>query len=412
MNILIITQHFPPEKGAVRRLFEFSRYFARKGENVSILTAIPNYPDGIVPPKYRGHFFYTEEMDGVKVYRSYVLPAANRFPGKRMVGFVVFMITALLNSFRIKGDIDLVLASTPPVTSPVIGWLVSKFRRAKFVIEIRDLQPESSEEFGNLKQSFFTRSLKKFMHFLYRKADHIVSVTDGITSYMEKVGHNPRKLTTIKSGVNDVFFDAKSNGIRKKYGWEDKFLVLYIGTLGWAHSLEAVIEAARYLVDHPDIFFVFAGDGQKRGALEGMVRDYGLKNVSFIGIQPLEAVPQFLQASDVLVESLREVPITKGTFPCKLFEYMASGRPIVFGARDGEAVRELERAGGALWFPTDEPKKLSELIVKLKEGRINGNELGKHYQTHAYKNHRRELWAEKYISLIRRVYGQNKDAFA
>ncbi|MFH1374690.1 MAG: glycosyltransferase family 4 protein [bacterium] len=403
MNILIVTQHFPPEKGAVRRLFEFARFFVKQGENVSVLTAIPNYPDGIVPKKYRGHFFYTEEMDGVKVYRSWALPVANRYPGKRMVGFIIFLVTTLINSFRIKDRFDLVLASSPPVTSPVIGWILARLNRARFVIEIRDLQPESSEEFGNLKRSLFTRLLKKFMHALYRKADHIVSATDGITDYMITIGHSTARVMTVKSGVDNEFLDADSNGIRKKFGWDEKFLVLYSGTLGWAHSLETVIEAARQLVDHPDIYFVFAGDGQKRGALEGMVRDYGLKNVSFIGLQPLESIPYFLQASDVLVESLREVPIAKGTFPCKLFEYMASGRPIVFGAREGEAVRELEQAGGALWFPTDDPTRLSDLILRLKSGEIDGSRLGRQYHEHILRYHHRERWAKEYLSLIRSI---------
>ncbi len=403
MNILIVTQHFPPEKGAVRRLHEFARFFVRQGHDVSVMTAIPNYPDGIVPEKYRGQFFCAEETDGVKVYRNWVLPAANRYPGKRMIGFVVFLITALINSFRLKQKFDLVLASTPPVTSPLIGWLLSRLRRARFVIEIRDLQPESSEEFGNLKHSAFTRTLKRFIHWLYGRADWVVSATDGITDYVVARGLVRRGITTIKSGVNDDFFDVSSNGIRKKFGWEDKFLVFYVGTLGWAHSLETVIEAARQLVDQPDIYFVFAGDGQKRGALEGMVRDYGLKNVGFIGLQPLDTIPYFLQASDVLVESLREVPITKGTFPCKLFEYMASGRPIVFGARDGEALRELEMAGGALCFPTDDPERLAEIIRKLKTGEIDGRELGRKYHEHALRHHRRDLWAQRYLQIIEQV---------
>ena len=119
MKILIVSQHFPPEKGAVRRIFEFARYFLQKGHDVSVLTAMPHYPDGIVPPKYRGHFYLRENIEGVKVHRSYVLPAANRYPGKRMVGFVVFMITALLNSFRFRDNYDIVLATAPPVTTPV-----------------------------------------------------------------------------------------------------------------------------------------------------------------------------------------------------------------------------------------------------------------------------------------------------
>ncbi|HUV30554.1 MAG TPA: glycosyltransferase family 4 protein [Acidobacteriota bacterium] len=397
MNILVVSQHFPPERGAVRRLFEFSRFFVQNGHNVSVLTAVPNYPDGVVPPKYRGKFFCTEEMDGVKVYRSWVLPASNRYPGRRMIGFVIFLFTALINSFRIRGRCDLILASTPPVNTPVIGWVLSKLWRCRFVIEIRDLQPESSEEFGNLDRSLFTRMLRKLMHGLYRRAEKLVAVTDGISDYLQVLGVPASRIATIKSGFSSEFVTADHNGIRLKYGWEDKFLILYAGTLGWAHSLETLIEAARQLTDHPDLQFVFVGDGGKRGGLEGMVRDYGLKNVQFIGAQPLESIPYFLKASDVLIEILKEAPVTKGTFPCKLFEYMASGRPILFGATDCEAVRELRAAGKALSFRTDDVEGLCDLILKLKSGHIDGNGLGQRYQEHALRFHYRERWAKQYL---------------
>ena len=118
MKILIVTQHFPPERGAVRRLFEFARYFVQNGHKVTVLTAMPNYPDGIVPEKYRGKMFYYEEMDGVRVYRSWVLPASNSQPKKRMIGFITFLVTSLINSYRVKEDFDMVVASSPPVTTP------------------------------------------------------------------------------------------------------------------------------------------------------------------------------------------------------------------------------------------------------------------------------------------------------
>ncbi|MEK7774697.1 MAG: glycosyltransferase family 4 protein [Candidatus Zixiibacteriota bacterium] len=402
MKILIVTQHFPPEKGAVRRLFEFARYFVKEGQDVTVLTGIPNYPDGVVPEKYRGHWFYTEEIDGVKVYRSYVLPASNRNPGKRMLGFVIFLFTALINSFRLNGRYDVVIASTPPVTTTVMGWLLSKFKRAKFFIEIRDLQPESGWEFGNLRPGLFTRVIQKVVHSMYRRADRIVSVTDGITSYLVSELKIPReKVVTIKSGVSNEFIDSGANGIRKTYGWENKYLIVYAGTLGYAHSLETVVEAARNLTDQPDIFFVFVGDGQKRSVLEGMVRDYGLKNVTFLGSQPLESIPFYLQTGDVLIESLKDVPLTKGTFPSKLFEYMASGRPILFGSDDGEAVRELEKAGGALSFSSQDVETLCDLIMKLKTGQIDGGDLGSKYRHHAVTHHRRELWAKRYLNAVR-----------
>lgn len=402
MKILIVTQHFPPERGAVRRLFEFARYFAQHGHDVSVMTAIPNYPDGIVPPKYRGSFFYYEEMEGVKVYRTWVLAASNRYPGKRMVGFVSFLVTSILNSFRIKGNFDLILASTPPVTSPLIGWILSKIRRTKLIIEIRDLQPESAEDFGNLNRSLFTRALKKLMHWLYRRSDAVVAVTNGMRDYLLQIGLPADKVVTIKSGFSSEFVDAGYNGVRKKFGWEEKFLVLYAGTLGWAHSLETVIEAARQLTDQPDICFVFVGDGQKREALEGMVRDYGLKNVVFVGSQPLETIPHFLKTSNVLVHSVKDVPVTKGGVPSKLYEYMASGRPIVFGSRDGEAIQELESAGGALAFPQDSPERLCELIMALKNGQIDGDRIGRHYLDYATSHHRREQWANRYLDLLQK----------
>jgi len=400
MNILIVTQYFPPERGAVRRLYEFARYFVTQGHTVSVLTAIPNYPDGIVPEEYKGKFFFKEELEGVKVYRSWVLPASNNNPGRRMIGFITFLVTSLINSFRLSDKYDLVLASTPPVTSPVIGWLLSKIKRCRFVIEVRDLQPESSEDFGNLKQSFFTRTIRKVIHALYRRADKIVSVTDGISQYLTTIGVTPANIATVKSGVSNEFISSSSNGIRKKFGWEDKFLILYSGTLGWVRPLETVIEAARQLADKPDIHFVFVGDGQKKVALQNMVRDYGLKNVSFTGLQPLEVIPYFLKAGDVLIESLKDVPVAKMAFPSKMYEYMASGRPIIFGARQGEALKELELAGGALNYPSDSPDKLADLILKLRSGQIDGKELGKSYNRHVAEHHTREKWARKYLNFI------------
>jgi len=405
MRILLVTQHFPPEKGAVRRLYEFASFFKRQGHDVSILTAMPNYPDGVVPAKYKGNFFARETMNGIRVYRSFVLPASNAHPQRRMVGFITFLVSSLINSFRIRGKFDLILASSPPVTSPLIGYILSRFRRTKLILEIRDLQPESGEQFGNLKKSIFTELIKKVMRFLYRKADHVVCVTEGIESWMRNIGIPENRLTTIKSGVGQDFIDSHSNGIRKKFGWEDKFLVLYAGTLGWAHSLETVVEAARYLTDQADINFIFVGDGHKRKSLEEMTRKYSLNNISFIGVQPLESIPYFLMASDVLIESLKEVPITTGTLPCKLFEYMASGRPILLGSHGGEAVRELEKAGGALTFSARDPEQLAAVIRALYHKEIDGEGLGKKYHEYVKRYHTREIWAQKYLDLIGKING-------
>jgi glycosyltransferase involved in cell wall biosynthesis len=400
MRILLVTQHFPPEKGAVRRLFEFSLYFQKKGHDVSILTAMPNYPDGIVPPKYKGKLFVREIISGLKVYRSYVLPASNAKPGKRMIGFITFLFSSLINSFRIKGNFDLVLASSPPVTSPLIGFILSRLRKTKFILEIRDIQPESGEQFGNLKKSIFTEMIRKVMRFLYRRADHIVCATEGIEEWMRGIGIPSSRLATVKSGVGRDFIDSHSNGIRKKFGWEDKFLILFSGTLGWVRPLETIVESARLLADDKRYHFVFVGDGQKKKSLQTLASRYNLKNVSFVGLQPLEEIPFFLKAGDVLVECLKEVPVARVALPTKIFEYMAAGKPIIFGAPDGETKRMLEKAGGALCFSNSDPAQLADMIQALHNRKIDGEELGRKYREFVTKGHTREIWAEKYLDII------------
>jgi glycosyltransferase involved in cell wall biosynthesis len=325
-----------------------------------------------------------------------------------MIGFLIFSLTAIFNSTRIKDKFDVIVASSPPVTTPVIGWVISKLRRSKLFIEIRDAQPESSEEFGNLRPSLFTRTIKKVIHAIYHRADGIITVTEGLHKFAVKSGVPEKRVTTVKSGVGNEFFDVGTNGIRKRFGWENDFLVLRAGTMGWAHSFEVMVEAARQLTDQPNIRFVFVGDGEKRTIVQEMVRDYGLKNITLVGSQPLETIPYFLRASNVLVECLRDVkkadPVTRGTFPAKLFEYMASGRPIIFGGNEGvEAVEELEKAGGALFFKSDDPKRLSELILALRDGKIDGDDLGRRYRDHADRFLRREIWADRYLNYLSSV---------
>ncbi len=403
MRILLVTQHFPPEKGAVRRLFEFALFFKQQGHEVSVLTAMPNYPDGVVPLKYRRKFFVHETMKGIDVYRSFVLPASNAHPQRRMVGFITFLISSLINSFRIRGKFDLILASSPPVTSPLVGYILSRMRRAKLILEIRDLQPESGEQFGNLKKSIFTNLIRKLMRFLYRKADHIVCVTEGIEDWMRNIGIPSDRLATIKSGVGQDFLNSNSNGIRKKYGWEDKFLILFSGTLGWVRPLETIVESARLLADNKRYHFVFVGDGQKRKSLESLASQYKLKNISFIGLQPLEEIPYFLKAGDVLVECLKEVPVAKVALPTKIFEYMAAGKPILFGATQGETSKFLERAGGLLTYSAANPDQLAGLIRALSCKEINGEELGRKYHEYVTQFHTREIWAQRYLDLIGKI---------
>jgi len=339
-------------------------------------------------------------MNGLEIHRSYVLPASNAQPKKRMLGFLSFLVSSVINSFRIRGKFDVVLASTPPVTSSVIGYILSRLRRTKLVLEIRDLQPQSGEQFGNLKKSFFTTIIRKTMKVMYRKADQIVCVTDGIQEWLEKIGIDKKRLATVKSGVGDDFIKSHSNGVRKKHGWGDKFLVIFSGTLGWVRPLETIVESARLLSDEKQYHFAFVGDGQKKDSLEALAKQYNLDNVSFVGLRPLEEIPYYLKAGDVLIECLKDVPVAEVALPTKIFEYMAAGRPIAFGASGGETSRMLSQAGGALTYAPGKADKLVEIIRALYNKEINGDELGRKYHDYVANRHTRDKWAKHYLNLL------------
>jgi len=238
------------------------------------------------------------------------------------------------------------------------------------------------------------------MNFLYRRADRIVSATDGINEFLREYGIEPRRVITVKSGVGDNFIFGHSNGVRKKFGWKEKFLVTYSGTLGLVRPLETIVEAARGLAQEKDIHFVFVGDGQKKAELEKLTAHYRLDNVSFTGLQPLEYIPFFLRASDVLIECLKDVEVAKMAVPSKVFEYMASGKPIVLGCPDGEASALLNNAGGALTYHSSDADELSELILRLRSGKIDGERLGQGYHEYIRNHHSRSRWAERYLDMI------------
>ncbi len=400
MRILFVTQHFPPERGAVRRLYEFAEFFKENGHDVTILTAMPNYPDGIIPEKYQGKFYHREISNGLDIHRSYVLPASNAQPRKRMVGFLTFLCSSIINSFRIKGKFDVILASSPPVSSALIGYVLSRLRKCKLVLEIRDLQPEMSEQYGSLKKSFFTNMIRAVMSFIYKRAWRIVPVTEGLTNWMRTKGIPENRLCTIKSGVGANFIHSHSNGIRKKYGWEDKYLILFCGTMGMVRTLEPIIESARILADEQQYHFVFVGDGQKKETYEALTKQYNLANISFVGLQPLKQIPYFLHAGDILVDCLKDVPFAQSVLPVKMFEYMAAGKPIVFGSTAKEATRFLDQAGGLLTFSVKAPEELVDIIRALYSEEINGSELGKRYHNYVRKHHSTKKWGSRYLNLL------------
>jgi glycosyltransferase involved in cell wall biosynthesis len=254
--------------------------------------------------------------------------------GYRFVHYAGFSIRAFLKGLRIA-DVDIILTSIPPIFAGPVGWLLAVIRRKPFFLEVRDLWPDALEIKGAVKNPFLLRGLYSMANFLYRKACFIVSMTFGIQEELEKKGIDHRSIAVLPNGMDPKLFkDAPDRDTtRQQLGWENDFVVIYIGTLVEVTSMDTVIETAEYLQDIPGIRFEIYGSGNTEIKLQRMIADKKLTNCHLNGTIPKNRVPALLNAADVCVMCLFETPLAHIYLQNKFFDYLGAGKPIVAAMR-------------------------------------------------------------------------------
>jgi len=328
MKILLICQYFPPEIGALAaRASELARHWALAGHQVTILTGFPNYPSGAVPFKYRcklRRLVYRENVDGYQVVRTWLTTLSNRTTIGRVLGYLSFCLSASLTGSFLKSP-DVVISSSPPTTVGLSGWWISIIKRVPFIIEIRDLWPESIIASGKGQdESTFIRLVNGLTVFLYKVSDHIVVVTPAFKDELIKNWDvSSEKIFIVTNGVETDFFKP---GIEQHLGEDEegqprKFIVSYIGNFGWAQGLETVIEVADLLrSDFQDIYFHLIGAGADYDSLHEMVSRKNLTNVKIIPQQPRQKIPRLICDSAICLVLLRNKAVFKTVIPSKMLE--------------------------------------------------------------------------------------------
>ena len=414
MKILYVSQYFPPEMGApAARAAELARHWAAAAHEVTVLTGFPNHPTGVVPPQYRAKFrrlLAREEVDGVHVVRTWLLPFPNRKAHERMLNYSSFCLSAAAaGSFVTRPDV--VIATSPQLLVGVAGWWIARWKRVPFVFEVRDLWPESLAAVGmGGDNTLLHRTLGKIAGFLYRHSDRIVVVTAAFEEFLVKNWNVPReKISVVENGVETELFapkaatDLRREGLRRELDLEGKFVVSYIGTMGMAHGLQTIIEAAACLQErNPKIAFLMLGEGADKDRIVALARDRGVNNLRFVDQQPREKIPSYICASDVCLVLLKKTELFKTVLPTKMLEFMSCARPVILGV-DGQARTILEDACGGLVIEPENPNALIEAICYLEANRDLARELGRNGREHMLRNFSRQYTAEKYIRVLERV---------
>ena len=366
MKILFISDNFPPESNAPAvRTWEHVRRWAKAGNQVTVITGAPNFPEGQVYQGYRNTWRTVDNLEGVRVVRVKTYINANTGTVRRIVDYVSFMVSAATFSI-FEARPDLVVATSPQFFSAVAGYLVSRAKRVPFVFEVRDLWPASIVAVDAMNRSWALDQLERLELFLYRQAKAIVVVTKSFKEDLVSRGVDPTKISVVLNGVDhQTPRVARSESLEEELGLSNKFVVAYIGTHGMAHSLDTVVEAAKKLEDNPSIAFLFVGSGAAREALEKRVKDLGLANVRMLPRVPRERLPEIWSICDLGLIPLRNNPVFSTVIPSKLFELSSQEIPILMALPNGEATDMLREADAGEVVSPEDSDKMAEAIQRI-----------------------------------------------
>ena len=368
MNILLLTENFPPEtNAAATRLHEKACYWIRWGHSVTVVTNAPNFPDGILFDGYRNRWRQTEIMDGIRVVRVKTYIAPNRGVMRRSLDFLSFGCTGLAGAL-LEPRPDVVLGNSPQLFAAAAARGVCALRRVPFVLELADLWPASIVAVGAMQHPLLLKLLEMLEMHLYRRAAAIVALTEGIRDDLIARDIPGEKIAVVMNAADLARYGPRprDEALAQAWGLGGKFVVGYVGTHGMAHALGNVLDTAERLRDAPEIAFLFVGAGAEREVLIAEAGRRGLDNVVFqsSAAQGRSWRPVW-SLCDIALAHLKDTPLFAGALPTKMFEAIGMGLPIVLATPEGEASRLLHDIGAGVWVPPEDPAALASAIRSL-----------------------------------------------
>ena len=409
MKILFFSHYFPPEVNApANRTFEHCRRWAAAGHDVTVVTCVPNCPDGVAYEGYRSRFRrQVETIDGIRVVRVWSYLARNAKSNRRIINFASYCMSAVWTALWLKKP-DVVVATSPQFFCGWAGVWAARLKRVPFVLEIRDIWPASIAAVGAMRNGKRVRLLEWLERRMYRAAAHIVAVGTGYRDQITpKVPEMREQISVIPNGVDGETYRPQpaDPAFLEEHGLTGKFVCSYVGTIGMAHGLDVVVRAAKRLqqADRKDIAFMIVGDGATRAALEQQAIDEGVEDyVVFTGRLPKEKMPGVLASSDCCLIHLRGTELFATVLPSKIFETMAMQRPIVMGVC-GPAREIVMEAGAGTPMTPESDEELAQIVTRLAADREGAAEMGRDARRFVLEHYNRDDLAAEFLGLLHRV---------
>ena len=404
MRILFFTHYYPPEVNApASRTSEHCRAWAQAGAEVTVVTCAPNHPNGKVYPGYRNKLWQSETRDGVKIVRLWTWLAANEGFLSRILNYVSYLVAALL-ALPFLPRADVIVTTSPQFFCGMVGLFARPIKRAPWVLEIRDLWPESIVAVGAMKKGFAIRLLEWLEGFAYRQADAIVSLTRGFVPHIAARCGDPSKIAVFMNGADLSAFSKSGDGdeVKRELGLVGKFVAAYVGTHGMAHGLGTILDAAELLRREPRFAFLMVGGGAEEARLRAERDARKLDNVVMLGQRPKAEMPALWSATDASLILLKRSDTFKTVYPSKMSEAMAMQCPVILGV-EGEAKEVLEAAGAGIAITPESAEELAAAMRRLADDPELAAGFGRAGRAYADQNLDRAKVAARFLSLLRDV---------
>lgn len=387
MKFLILTQYFAPEPGAAQvRLAAIVRQLVRAGQEVEIVTAMPNYPRGQIFDGYRRTLYRLDHWDGIPVHRVWVY-ASQGAGFKRMLNYASFTLTCLFGLLAAQKP-DYIFVESPPLFLSVPGFLAAHHWKTPWIFNVADLWPDSIAEMHLLSIGWLMRAAFALERWTYKHATFVNAVTWGIHEQLRLEKHVPvEKLTFLPNGVDTDLFAPMTpdTSLLRRLGLEGKRVVIFPGTHGYAHGVESILRAAEKLRDDTHIHFLLLGAGSAKSSLVDQAKELGLQNITFLDPVSPEEVPRYIAISCCGLVTMRDMPLLKDARPVKALAIMGCAKPVVLAVGRGSG-SFLKDAQGGLVVPIDDPDIIAIAIRYFADHPAEAAQYGRRGRAYVCRN--------------------------
>ncbi len=399
MHILLVHQAFTAldEPGGTRH-HELARYLASQGHRVTVIASPVSYLTGKSRSEKVPWCERQPDGENLTILRTYTYPAFHRSFAYRLVSFLSFMFSSFVIGLGVK-QVDLVWGTSPPIFQGLTAWALARLKRVPLLFEVRDLWPAFAVAVGVLKNPLLIRLSEGLEKFLYRHADLVVVNSPGYVDHVRNLG--AQRVELVPNGTDTAMFLPCLDGLdfRQSHSLVGQFVAMYAGAHGLSNDLETLLSAAMDLLPRKDIKIILLGDGKDKPALQTRAARQGLDNVLFLPPVPKLEMPSILAAADACIAILKPVEMYKTTYPNKVFDYMAAGKPVIL-AIDGVIRQVVDSARAGIYVPPGDPQALAQAIRHLADDRALALAMGQRGRVYVETHFDRTILASRLMQLM------------